>query len=281
MPAETLPIIGSVASSFLNGVSSFLGSRSQREWDAHQLQLEREYNSPINQKNRLRQAGFNPALAMSNGMITSGNAGNAGGQTAPSYDFSPISHGMRDSVELSLQRRMNEAEISNQEEQTLNLAIRNRYENSRQIVELDKMIADKNLSDSQREYYIQERDRLKEDNKWIDKRNASQIAVNNASYEKLKAETAYQNLMNSYQSIVNEFAPKVQKQLLDNLRATGVEILASAAEHGAAAALKTAERVLTDAQKRGVDIDNEQKPRLAKALADRAVQQQKQESQHQ
>ena len=61
------PIVGGVVSTIGNVASSLLGgssaSRNQRQM--------MEYNSPVNQVRRLRQAGLNPALAMTNGMMDS------------------------------------------------------------------------------------------------------------------------------------------------------------------------------------------------------------------
>lgn len=270
--SDTGVILGSVGSSFLSAVGNVFGAKSQREYDRRMWLEQAEYNSPKNQVQRLRDAGVNPALALTNGSLDSGvMSGSAGGQSAPQFDFSPIAQGVRDSVDLYQQRRLNDAQIDKLNEESTNQSIRNRFENNRQIIELTKLLNDSRLSDSMRDYYHQEIDRLQKENFWIDKRNSSNIAKTDADAAKAKAETAYTNLMSSYQQIVNQYAPDQQRQLLSNLFYEGRNILAQAAEHGAGAALNAAERALTDAQKRGVDIDNKEKPRLARALADAAM----------
>ena len=168
--------IGSVASALIGNSTNVQLAREQREWDYKMWKENNEYNTPQNQMKRLRDAGLNPGLAMSNGLIGNGlSSQTAGGQTAPTVDYSPIAQGLRNSVDLYQQKRMQDAQISNLNEQTVNQSIKNRYENQRQIIEIDKLLSEKGLSDSQREYYTQERDRLVEENKWIDKRNSSNI----------------------------------------------------------------------------------------------------------
>ena len=169
-------LVGSVASSLMGNSSNLKLAREQREWDYKMWKENNEYNTPQNQVKRLRDAGINPALALTNGSLQSGiSQSTAGGQQAPQMDFSPIAQGVRNSVDLYQQKRFQDAQIENLNEQTVNQSIKNRYENQRQIIELDKLLADKNLSDSQREYYLQERDRLVQENKWIDRRNSTNI----------------------------------------------------------------------------------------------------------
>lgn len=245
-----LPFLGSVASSLIGATSNVGLQREQREFDYRMWKENNEYNTPANQVSRLRAAGINPALALTNGSLESGlSSGSPGGQSAPSVDFSPVAHGIRDSVDLYQQRRLQDAQIGKLNEESTNQSIRNRYENQRQIIELDKMLSDKRLSDSQRDYYMTERNRLIEENKWIDKRNSSQIHKTMMDAFAAQQEGRYKRVMTSYQSIVNQFAPKQQQQILSNLQAQYHEIMSaalnnnrSAAEHAAAAALKSVEK---------------------------------------
>ena len=167
--AAYAPVLGSVASSLLQNAANYALAQGQRSHDVRMWQMQNEYNSPRNQVARLRAAGLNPGLNSNIG--TGENASHAGGQTAPVTDFSPIAQGLRDSVDLYQQKRMQDAQIAYQNQNTYNLAIRNRYENTRQILELDKLISDKNTSDSQRRFYEQERERLIKENSWIDQQH--------------------------------------------------------------------------------------------------------------
>lgn len=247
---DSLPVVGGVVSSLINSSSNVKLSREQREFDYRMWKLNNEYNTPTKQVQRLRDAGVNPALALTNGVMDSGvSSSSAGGQSAPTVDFSPIANGVRSSVELYNQRRLNEAQIQNLNEQSTNQAIKNRYENQRQIIELDKMLSEQKLSDSQREYYTTERDRLIEENKWIDKRNSSQIHKTMMDAFQAQESGRYQRTMNQYQQIVNQYAHGQQKQILSNLQAQYSEIMSaalnnnkSAAEHAVSAALKGVEK---------------------------------------
>ena len=231
--AAFAPVLGSVATSLLQNVANYALAQGQRSHDVKMWQLQNEYNSPRNQVMRLRQAGLNPGLNQSVG--TGENSQHAGGQTAPVVDFSPIAQGMRDSVDLYQQRRMQDAQIAYQNQNTYNLAIRNRYENTRQILELDKLISDKNTSDAQRRFYEQERERLIKENSWIDKRNSSQIALNDAQAGQARAAEVESQVRTDYQKIVNLYAPKNQQLVLNNLMAQYSQIMSAAAANNAAA----------------------------------------------
>ena len=201
--------IGSVASSLIGNSTNVQLAREQREWDYKMWKENNEYNTPQNQMKRLRDAGLNPGLAMSNGLIGNGlSSQTAGGQTAPTVDYSPIAQGLRNSVDLYQQKRMQDAQISNLNEQTVNQSIKNRYENQRQIIEIDKLLSEKGLSDSQREYYTQERDRLVEENKWIDKRNSSNIHKTMMEAFQAQESGRYHRVMTEYQHLVNASSAK-------------------------------------------------------------------------
>lgn len=243
--AAWAPILGSVGSSLLSGVANYALAQGQRSHDVRMWQMQNEYNSPRNQVARLRAAGLNPGLNESVG--TGQNANSAGGQTAPVADFSPIAQGIRDSVDLYQQKRMQDAQIAYQNQNTYNLAIRNRYENTRQILELDKLISDRNTSDSQRRFYEQERERLIKENSWIDQRNSSQIALNDAQAGQARAAEVESQTRADYQRIVNLYAPKNQQLVLNNLMAQYSEIMSAAANNNAAAANQKAMEALNRA----------------------------------
>lgn len=267
--AAYAPILGSLGSTLLQNAANYALAQGQRSHDVRMWQMQNEYNSPRNQVARLRQAGLNPGLNSSVG--TGENANSAGGQTAPVMDFSPIAQGMRDSVDLYQQKRMQDAQIAYQNQNTYNLAIRNRYENTRQILELDKLISDKNTSDSQRRFYEQERERLIKENSWIDQRNSSQIALNDAQAGQARAAEVESQTRADYQRIVNLYAPKNQQLVLNNLMAQYSEIMSAAAANNAAAANSIAMEALNRANKQIADIKGDQEKLNYKTM--RTVQQ--------
>lgn len=271
---DFVPGIGSTAASLVSGVTNLIQAGKQREYDRRMIAEQNKYNSPVEQVKRLRAAGINPALALTNGSLSSGDQSqSAGGQTAPTVDFSPIGQGIRNSVELYQQRRLNDANIDKLKEETYNQTIKNRYEARRQYVEINKEISEAEKNHADTGYLQIQKKAIEEDLKWLDKRNSSMIAKNQAETDQAVANAAYTRALTSAQNIMNKYLPQMQKSQLANLRASTKQMLAAAAEHGAGAALKYAEKYLTDLQREGVKIDNQEKPRMAKALADAAEQQ--------
>lgn len=268
---SVLPVIGSVSSTLLGNSKNIQLAREQREWDYKMWKENNEYNTPLNQMNRLRDAGINPGLAMSNGLLSSGvSSQSSGGETAPVTDFSPISQGINNSVDLYQQKRMQDAQISNLNEQTVNQSIKNRYENQRQIIELDRMLSEKGLTNAQRDYYSQERDRLIEENKWIDKRNTSQIHKTMMEAFQSQENGRYHRVLTEYQKLVNEFTPREQEKVLRNLDASYSEIMSAAFHNNASAVSALADEALKKAQKDGVNIDNRTKERIQNSVVKKA-----------
>lgn len=122
--------LGSVASSLLSNSSAL---RNQREM--------LEYNKPANQVKRLREAGINPALAMQQGMMDSGNA-SAPADTMPQFDVNSLASGVRDAVQVRQQKDLNDAMISEHQQNSLATAIRNKTQLVRDIADLYNRIAD-------------------------------------------------------------------------------------------------------------------------------------------
>lgn len=273
--AAWAPVLGSVASSLLGGAANIVLQQRQRAYDKEMWNLQNEYNSPAAQVRRLRAAGLNPGLNDSVG--TGNNESSAGGQNPASVDFSPIAQGMRDSVDLYQQKRMQDAQIDWQNQNTYNLAIRNRYENTRQILELDKLLADKHLADSTRRFYEQERERLIKENSWIDQRNSSQVALNDAQAGQARAAEVESQTRTDFQKIVNLYAPESQRQIMQNLMASYAEIMSAAANNNASAAnqkameaLNRASEQLTKTHGEGAKIDNQTKRKIQAAVVKEA-----------
>ena len=258
--------IGSVASTLIGNSANIQLAREQREWDYKMWKENNEYNTPQNQMKRLRDAGLNPGLAMSNGLIGNGlSSQTAGGQTAPTVDYSPIAQGLRDSVDLYQQRRMQQAQIDKLNSETVSQSIKNRYENQRQIIELQQALENKDLTSSQRKHINLEIDRLFKENAYIDRKNTAEIARNEAETRQAHANTSYLEMLSEGQRLANEFAPKHQKALLAEIAAHIRELYSAANANDADAAYKVAMKSLTNAQKAGVDIDNDARDRMADA----------------
>ena len=266
-----LSALGSVASTLIGNSSNVQLAREQRQWDYKMWKENNEYNTPLNQMKRLRSAGINPGLALSNGLLGQGLSSNtAGGQTAPMVDFSPIAQGIQQSVDLYQQKRMQDAQINKLNSETVNQSIKNRYENQRQIIELQQALENKDLTSSQRKHINLEIQRLYKENEFIDRKNTVEIARNEAETRQAHANTSYLEMLSEGQRLANEFAPKHQRALLSEIAAHIRELYSAANANDADAAYKIAMKALTNAQKSGVDIDNDTRDRMADALVDKA-----------
>ena len=116
-----LPFVGSLISTYSTNKANAEATRYATDMDYQKWREYLEYSDPKAQVKRLRNAGINPSLAMSNGAIDSGNPSSPAAETKyPTYDFSPIVQGARDSVDLYNSRRMQNAQIENMNAQTQN-----------------------------------------------------------------------------------------------------------------------------------------------------------------
>lgn len=122
----------------------FYNDQKKQTWDM--WNATNEYNSPIAQVDRLRSAGLNPQLAINSGstasVASSSSASSPSAQginppTATPYqaDFSGISNGIHQAVELLNSTNLNR-------EQVENLKIENSFKAAQTAAELGKLIAD-------------------------------------------------------------------------------------------------------------------------------------------
>lgn len=249
--------VGSVASGFMNAMRQ----DSQNAWNYKMWKEQMAYNTPANQVARLRAAGLNPALAMQNGSIDSGSMSSLPEGTAPStYDFSPVSQGMQNDMALSLQKRMNDAEIDNKHALTENQRIKNMYENQRQLSELFKLLTEGNLNQENQHLVQKQINRLDKELEWYDRDMESQISLRNS-------QSVVADAQKDYQTIINGFAPQIQAQTLKNLQKQGAAIDAAARKDDAEAVLAAANKFLTDLRAKGVQIDND----IAESIIDARI----------
>ena len=82
-------LIGAVSALGSNIMNNY-ASNEQREWASGMQDAQNEYNSPLQQRIRLRRANVNPGLAMQNGMMSSGQQSTLPSYDRPEYDFSPV-----------------------------------------------------------------------------------------------------------------------------------------------------------------------------------------------
>ena len=103
-------MIGAAISALGGLASTALGlanASEQRSYDYQMWLKQQEYNKPVNQVKRLREAGLNPALALN--QITTGTADSHAGGQEP-YDFSPLQQGLSAAGTLMSQRDLVQAQ---------------------------------------------------------------------------------------------------------------------------------------------------------------------------
>lgn len=168
--------IGSVASNLMSNSQNVQLAREQREWDARMIAQQNQYNSPVAQKARLRAAGMNPALAMMNGMMDTGNQSqSAGGQSPAQVDYNPLAEGLRSSSDLYLQSRSIDADIRYKDSLTDAQRIRNKTQLLRDLAEINNLIADTSNKSASKDYLIKQRDYLMKQIDAFDDRNAAEV----------------------------------------------------------------------------------------------------------
>lgn len=244
--------IGNVASSLLSGSSA---SRNQRQM--------MEYNSPVNQVRRLRQAGLNPALAMTSGMMDSGNASSPA-PPLPQFDTNPFAEGVRASQQLELQERSTNAEVANTEANTEAQRIRNKTQLMRDLTELMNMRSQLAERNKNTEFLDKQIEFRKKEIDWFDRKSGAEVAKSEAEAHASEANARYQEIMNLY-------APAQQAALIRQINANSASLYAAAREHNSAAVRNQAEAAVSRARKEGLDISNDQADALVDVIYNKTI----------
>lgn len=137
--------VGGIASSLFSSSSNADLDNVNRQWQERMWHESNQYNAPVEQRKRMEAAGINPALA-----FQSGNTGVAASSPTPNQhspqDFSALGSGFQGAGQMIAQR----ASIKQMEQQTELLQsqktaqdIVNRFTSLEKIVQIDKMIAEK------------------------------------------------------------------------------------------------------------------------------------------
>lgn len=251
MAASGLGAIGSVGSAILSSIS---GRDRQQEM--------LEYNSPVNQVKRLRQAGINPAFALEQGALDAGNASSPA-PPMPQFDVNSLAQGVRDGFQLRIQKDLTDSEVRQNDANAYAQEMANKFSLQKNLLDLYRLrsAADK---DSKEASLLDEEIKLRQkDLESYDKRI-------NASVGKQEAESRYIDAQAKYQEIVNQFAPDQQKALFKQVNAKTSELLAAASEHNASAARQIAEEAVAKARKEGLDIANDQADAMVDAIVNKA-----------
>ena len=257
MPVD--PIVGGVVSTIGNVASSLLsGSSASR----NQRQM-MEYNSPVNQVRRLRQAGLNPALAMTNGMMDSGNV-SAAAPPMPQFDTNQLAEGVRASQQLQLQERATNAQVANTEANTEAQRIRNKTQLMRDLAELMNTRAKMAESNKNTAFLDKQIAFRQKEIDWFDRRTGAEVAKYDSEAHASEANAQYQDIM-------NRFAPQQQAAIIKQINANSASLYAAAQEHNSAAVRNQAEASVARARKQGLDISNDQADALVDVIYNKTI----------
>lgn len=255
---------GLLSSSMQNSANANL-DRENREWQEKMWHESNAYNAPVEQRKRLEAAGINPALAFQNG--NTGVAANAPtpNQHAPA-DYSALGAGISNAAAAYFNATQQNAQTELIKSQVQGQRIENQYKALEKISQIQKTIEDRKKTGA--------------DTKLLEWELQKNMDLYDATYkqayadvERTKAESALANARvreadanSEFQTIVNKYAPSQQKIITSNLAKESNRIDSEVARNNADAALTAANKALSDAQKQGVDIDNNTKGRMARAI---------------
>lgn len=187
-------LIGSLLTNHTNSESvdktNAANSQMMREQNAFSVDMwnrQNEYNLPINQMNRLKNAGINPALAYTNGV--SGNSATSAptsASSAPAISKS-YSNFITDMMETMLQGQQikNMKAEENLDKANTEATYKNIKVSDHVIVQIDESVK---LSQSQREYLAEQGELIRK------------------NIESIDVDTALKNEQLTYQKIQNEIA---------------------------------------------------------------------------
>lgn len=267
--SAVMAALGSMASNLMQSQLNENAAQNADRRNVRNWYEQAAYNSPENQRQRLRQAGINPALAMQNGAMDSGSMSSPMHlANVPSYDFSPTSQALMQSADLHQQKRLQDSQIAQNEQLAENQRIRNKTQFFHDMAEILDKLSDKGLKDSERGYYEWLAKNMQKDYEWYDRKADVQISLQESQKNAEQAHADYLEAQKEYQNILNQFEPEKQKIIVRNLEKQGREIESAIVRNNAAAAHDMALKALTDAQKDGVDMDNDIKESMADFIVD-------------
>lgn len=254
-----LAVIGAV-SAIGSTIASIASANHQQRKQEEMWERNNAYNTPEEQAKRLRSAGFNPALAMENGLVDNGNSSSPAGVVDP-LNFESFGSQAADGMRIANEMKLANSQSAKLDSETEAQNWRNKFAGIREVLDIRKTASEIGENTMQGKKLMREADYLEKEINAYDEISRSQIRLNNANARKVEADADYQEIM-------NRFAPEQQKIITDNLNAENERIWSAVRANDAESALKYAQQALTNAQKHGVVLDNNIKNDAASAIVD-------------
>lgn len=222
--AAGVSALGGVASSLLTNKSNEAATEYATNMDYKKWREYLEYSSPDEQVRRMRKAGINPAIAMGQGAIDSGNPSSPAPETRyPTYDFSPISQGITQSAQLFQQARLSESQRSNLNSLTEGQTLRNMTQIQRDMAEIDERLSKVSENSAQADLLRKQKNFLQKeldtyDERWEVARGLQLAQSKNELSQALRAsaETDSVQIENEFRKMTNPIRAKQMEADLMN-----------------------------------------------------------------
>lgn len=235
---------GLAASSMTNSANANLDN-ANRQWQERMWHTANAYNAPTEQRKRLEAAGINPALAFQNGSTGVAASSPTPNQHTPA-DYSALGAGMSQIGSSVIQAYQADANIELLNSQAEANRIDNLTRLSKNLAEINNMIADAKQKGANTSYLEWQRDQSMQLFDAISKKSYAEVE-NLRQDSLLKGQQIRREAaLTEYQNILNRFGVANQEKVLRNLDAQYNEIMSAAANNNASAAYAAAQKALTD-----------------------------------
>lgn len=262
--------IGAIGASALSAGMNSDSSEAQRQWSERMIDRQNRYNSPVEQVKRLRKAGINPALAMDNGMMSSGQQSDLPSYDRPQYDFSPVGEALSQGIASSIEYQAVRSRSRLDDENAIAQRQRNVFGLQQAYIDLLDRIADMKQKGGNTKFLESQASYMQKQIEAFDRRNDAEVVKLEKESQKIEKDMLMQDLMISQQQIINKYLPQELRGKIRLQNAQVEHLLSAVALNDAEAAYKEAETIVSGLKKEGLEIDNQTKRDIADALVDDA-----------
>lgn len=174
-------------------------AQQQNQWNQEQWERENEYNTPVNQIGRLKQAGLNPDLAYGSGVaqsLASSSPQMTSGAPSTPVDMSPLGQKLTlgQAIQQSLANELTQAQIDNikansrkTEAESGLSEIELKFKELSEQLDIDTKILTNNLSAQEQEFAIEQFNLVKK-----------QIQVEGEKLKSMKLDNIRKDIENSF-----------------------------------------------------------------------------------
>lgn len=284
--------VGSVGQVISNAHTNRVNSKNVADTNAMNYQIHQEdmayqtserlatqdYNSPANQSSRFRAAGINPYFALG-----SMDAGTATAQTAPSGNpmqafhqqalpVADIVHSLTD-VGMQSARGIAETDAINLDNDAKRIDLQ--FKTQEKLLSLSEQRArvasssiDADLKASQLRMIDRQVDQLTTDLEILQSTKEERKAQAGLQTQLMRLDARSKELGNEFQKWSNDYQQKYGAQQLKSLVASIKETYSRVSLNSSLSAKAIADKMLSDASRKGVKLDNHQKTMLNPILVD-------------